>query len=167
MAAPEEETSSKSEPGAPRHGFDEWPHARKPGTRGEKWSIYFRKSYVRHLAKGEPHFARNLRGVVIPILENPIHIFRGLRMDWDPPDETGFCYIGIPPMWYIKCPGGPGEPNEAVQSPFPDNWVYAVFVGGNQEFLGAHPIEKESINSTMPKDHRVRFSEHLRHEHLL
>lgn len=54
------------------------------------------------------------------VLDNPKRIFTGIREF----NEGGWCFTGRPATWYIK---------ENVQVPFPDKFVFAVYL--NPRFI--------------------------------
>lgn len=94
------------------------------------------------LYKYAPVRYENLRAVK-HVLKNPERIFAGLRKL----HEGGWCYTGVPEMWYIK---------PQVVVPFPDHLVFAVYVNPRKvvfEF-GAERVDSDDPFSPIDWDKR-------------
>jgi hypothetical protein len=78
------------------------------------------------------------------VLEYPRRIFTGVRQF----NEGGWCFTGRPHVWYVQ---------EHVQTPFPDNLVFAVYLNSRFVVYECRAERAANDDPNCPEDWQNRY----------
>lgn len=78
------------------------------------------------------------------VMEQPRRIFAGVRQF----NEGGWCFTGRPTTWYTQ---------ESVVSPFPDNFVFSVYLNSRFAIFECRAEIAASDDNECPEDWQDRY----------